>query len=77
MSFDFYKEVHEIEVELTRNGYSDLGQLIKDSVRQGSTGTEIFMALRYNLKNIKKHNLNEKLLNRIDVLIKYIDKSLN
>ena len=24
MSFDFYKEVHEIEVELTRNGYSDL-----------------------------------------------------
>jgi len=77
MSFDFYKEVHEIEVELTRNGYSDLGQLIKDSVRQGSTGTEIFMALRYNLKNIKNHNLNEKLLNRIDVLIKYIDKSLN
>ena len=66
MSFDFHQEVHEIEIELINNGLPDLGLLLKNSVQHGSTGIEIFMALRYNLKNIKKHKLDKNLMNKID-----------
>ena len=66
MSFDFHQEVHEIEIELINNGLPDLGLLLKNSVQQGSTETEIFMELRYNLKNIKKHKLDKNLMNKID-----------
>ena len=77
MSFDFHQEVHEIEIELINNGLLDLGLLLKNSVQQGSTETEIFMELRYNLKNIKKHKLDKNLINKIDSLIKQIDKALD
>tara|TARA_R110000868_G_scaffold371347_1_gene634858 strand:- start:956 stop:1201 length:246 start_codon:yes stop_codon:yes gene_type:complete len=77
MSFDFHQEVHEIEIELINNGLPDLGLLLKNSVQQGSTETEIFMELRYNLKNIKKHKLDKNLINKIDSLIKQIDKALD
>ena len=77
MSFGFHQEVHEIEIELINNGLPDLGLLLKNSVQQGSTETEIFMELRYNLKNIKKHKLDKNLINKIDSLIKQIDKALD
>ncbi len=32
MSFDFYPQVHEIEIELINNGLLDLGLLLKNSV---------------------------------------------
>lgn len=73
---NFYEKIYDLEKNLTRAGFQYLGEQLRDAVLQGSTGTEIFMALKYNLKAIKKYNLNKNLMNEVKLLIKYIDKEL-
>jgi hypothetical protein len=46
---DYYEEAECICEQLERSGRSDLADEIRDTMEQGSTATEILMALRWKL----------------------------
>ena len=49
---DHYAKAQELADLLYQEGLSDYADLLINSMQEGATGTEIFMALRWNVKKI-------------------------
>ena len=54
MAIDYYAEAGEIARCLERDGLARDAQNLRDAISDGSTGTEILMALRWHLQRIDK-----------------------
>jgi hypothetical protein len=53
-AFDHYAATHELIRQLTEQGAVGWARKLEDALASGSTGTEILMALRWNLKELKR-----------------------
>ena len=52
--YDIYEAARHIVQELTEQGMSIWADRIEDAIASGSTGTEILMAVRWNLQELQK-----------------------
>lgn len=50
--YDHYVEAQELIGMLRKEGLSNYADAMLKAMEEGSTGTEIFMALRWNVKNL-------------------------
>ena len=76
-NYDHYKEAQSIISMLQGTSLSIYSEKLKDSMEKGSTGTEIFMALRWNIERLlKEKNLNRSVRDRAQRLWEELDKSL-
>ncbi len=57
--YDIYKDARRIAQELTVRGISVWADRIEDAIASGSTGTEILMALQWNLQELQKSSIIE------------------
>lgn len=57
MSRDYYAEAMGIAQRLDDEGLADKARALREAIETGSTGTEILMALRWNLQRIDSENL--------------------
>ena len=75
---DYYKKSRKIAEELNKNGFSEIGNKIIESVDFGTISTEILMSIRWNLKIVIDLNTltNKRLLNKINKLVNEIDRIL-
>lgn len=77
--YDHYKEAKELTEELKKENLRQYADKIIGAIEEGSTGTEIFMALRWNIKNLLKDqkasisNANRAKANRLYI---ELDKAL-
>lgn len=77
MGYDHYKEADEIIKELHRLNYAEEADCLQESMDRGSTGTEIFMALKWNLnKQLVELQLPELLRAKAKKLIKELESQL-
>ena len=79
VTFDHYKEALELSKELRRQEIDDFADQIIRAMEQGSTGTEIFMALRWNIENLlnkKSHLLPKAIKNKARRLLEQLEKAL-
>lgn len=51
-TYDHYKEAHELIQSLIDAGLNEHADALTRSMDEGSTGTEIFMALRWHLERL-------------------------
>ncbi len=58
MPYDYYKVADEVCERLKSAGLESAAQRIKDAIAAGSTGTEILMALRFELNGVLEENTN-------------------
>lgn len=69
-NFDYYAVARDLIQGLVAEGYPTHASKLQDAIDNGSTGTEILMALRFNLNEIsKKVSLSPKLLALISTLL--------
>jgi hypothetical protein len=52
MARDYYAEAKEVALLLEREGFAEEGQSLVRAISDGSTGTEILMAIRSRLERI-------------------------
>lgn len=77
MPFDHYDEATKLAEELRKNNFFNYANAIIDAMECGATGTEIFMALRWNIeKVIKSCEVSDSLKTQAKRLYKELDKSL-
>lgn len=77
MHFDHYEEASKLAKDLRKENMGDFADAIVDSMECGATGTEIFMALRWNIeKVIKSCEVSDSLKTRAKRLYEELDKSL-
>lgn len=78
LNYDYYRTAKDIANQLASVGYQDWAIKIKDAIASGSTGTEIIMALRWNIKKIKESNLEIPLAikNLIEEFLVYVEEVL-
>lgn len=51
-TYDHYVETQELIEMLRKEGLNDYADALLKAMEEGATGTEIFMALRWNVKNL-------------------------
>ncbi|NNE62140.1 MAG: hypothetical protein HKN35_14690 [Woeseia sp.] len=76
MSQDVYRDAKAIAGRLAVSGHVEDSDRIVQSMRYGSTGTEILMDLRAQLLRVKEHRLSSGLKRSIEVLIDRIDRAI-
>ena len=79
VTFDHYKEALALSEELRRQRIDDFADQIIRAMEQGSTGTEIFMALRWNIENLlnkRGHLLPKAIKNKARRLLEQLEKAL-
>jgi hypothetical protein len=54
VNFDHYKEARELAEELRKEKIDHFANQIIKAMEEGSTGTEIFMTLRWNIEQLLK-----------------------
>lgn len=76
--YDYYEKVHEISAVLAKENLPDWSEKIETAIISGSTGTEILMAVKWHLEQLKKSKvcLSPKTKLLIVELIKRIRKAL-
>jgi hypothetical protein len=75
--FDHYKEAKELSETLHQENLNEYADGIIQSMEEGSTGTEIFMALRWNtLKILKSKNISKNIRSKAARLYKELNKAL-
>ncbi len=77
--FDHYKEARELAKQLQEEKMDDFANKIFEAIEEGSTGTEIFMALRWNIEgllNVKDYSLSKAIKDRANRLYKELNKAL-
>jgi len=52
INFDYYGVAQELIFFLEQNGHVEYASNLRSAIEEGSTGTEIFMALRFHLSLI-------------------------
>ena len=74
---DPYKEARSIADSLEANGQRECAELLRSSMTDGSTGTEIYMILRWRLANITNDvDVATDVKARIRILHDYLDREL-
>ena len=78
MNYDHYKVAKAIASNLRQNGETTWANKIEDAIKSGSTGTEIHMALRWQLQQLRNADVecSSEAESLIDALLREIDKSL-
>lgn len=77
MSVDIYTEARIIQDMLVSEGHGDRARRLKSAIDQGSTGSEILMALRFEIDQIiPLPNLSELVRLKLDMLRKEISSAL-
>jgi hypothetical protein len=77
MSFDHYAEATRLAEELRKEHLDCFADTIIDSMEAGATGTEIFMALRWNIgRIIKSDKCSNITLGIAQKIFDELDKSL-
>ncbi len=79
LNYDIYKELEYLEKYLAQDGQTGLVVSLKDAVSCGSTGTEIFMHVRYILKKFIKANctINPSTQRKVKEIVEYLDRILD
>jgi hypothetical protein len=77
-NYEYYAVAREIEKKLNEEGFNNWSQKLEDAIISGATGTEIFMALRWNLNQIKREakTISKETLSLIDDLFIHINAAL-
>jgi hypothetical protein len=77
-NFDHYSVAQQIAQKLHDEGKPEWAAKIDDAVAAGSTGSEIFMALRWHLRDIqgKAQDISAATRDLIDDLLRQLDKHL-
>ncbi len=78
-NFDHYKEAEEIAEALRKEKLESIADEIIKAMEEGSTGTEIFMALRWNidiLLKTKELSYSKNIKDRATRLFNELDKAL-
>jgi GTP cyclohydrolase FolE2 len=76
-NFDHYREADSIIQMLRGTSLSRYSDLLQSAMDEGATGTEIFMALRWNIeKLLNENNLDNLVRVRARHLWKELDKAL-
>lgn len=78
VNYEYYTVAREIEKRLNTEGFGTWAQKLEDAIVAGGTGTEIFMALRWNLKLIKREikTLSIETIRLIDDLLIHLNAAL-
>ena len=77
MNTDFYKVLEDLQHRLGQLGRQDLAKRLEEAVSAGSTGTEILMAVRWNLSQIMKEpDLPDNIRARIKELLVDLKRTL-
>ncbi len=77
IDYNHYEEAAAIIMMLRETSLNNYGDALQNAMDEGATGTEIFMALRWNLENLlKEDSLNELINARAARLWEEIDKML-
>lgn len=78
-NFDHYKEAEELAEELRKEKLDSIADEIIKAMEEGSTGTEIFMALRLNidiLLKTKELSYSNNIKDKATSLFNELDKAL-
>lgn len=76
-NYDHYQEAKSIITMLQESSLANYSDLLQNAMDEGATGTEIFMALRWNLENLlKEDDLDDLIKARITRLKEELDKAL-
>ena len=77
-NYDHYDVAMKIIKELKKQGHDLYAGALHDAIISGSTGTEIGMRLRYELRKMKesKISIDTNTRNKVDELILEINKAL-
>lgn len=77
MNYNHYEEVAKLSEELRNENLDNAADTITHCIEAGATGTEIFMALRWNIGKILKSNkLSKNAKLRAQRLYDELEKSL-
>lgn len=77
MSYDHYKETEELISMLENTAMQHYGKILQSALQGGATGTEIFMALRWNIhKLLQETCLDEAIKAKAKRLIEELEKAL-
>lgn len=77
-AYDFYAEARSIADRIATDGFTDQAEEMRRAIYAGSSGTEIFMQLRFYLTPLEKDNgVSPATRLRIAILIDKIDEALN
>nr|WP_320049946.1 hypothetical protein [uncultured Desulfuromonas sp.] len=77
--FDHYKEARNLAGQLRKEAMSDFADKIISAMESGSTGTEIFMALRWEigkLLEVKACSLPKHIRDKATILYDELDNAL-
>ena len=76
--YDHYAVVNELANKMDSDGHTEWATKIRNILASGSTGTEIFMGLRWQLQQYKnaETSLSQEFREKIDELIKKLNESL-
>jgi hypothetical protein len=76
--FDHYKEAKNLAEALRKEKLDNYADKIILAMEEGSTGTEIFMALRWNVQKVMKlKNIPSDIRNKATRLYEEFDKALH
>jgi hypothetical protein len=73
---DPYAEAAALIARLNAMGRTPEAARLQDAIDSGSTGTEVFMALRWHLRNMLEGNLQEDVEAKASALEAYLAKAL-
>lgn len=78
MNYDHYQVAREIIQNLRQENKYEWADKLEDAIDSGSTGNEIFMALRWHLQQLKSANVSCQVetASQIDDLINELSKAL-
>jgi hypothetical protein len=79
VNFDHYKEARELAEELRKEKIEHFADRIIRAMEEGSTGTEIFMALRWNIEQLlktKELSYSKSIKDKARCLYSELDKAL-
>ena len=79
VNFDHYKEARELAEELSKEKIEHFANRIINAMEECSTGTEIFMALRWNIEQLlttKELACPKRIIDKASCLYRELDKAL-
>lgn len=78
MSYDHYSVAKNVADSLDAEGHTDWAKEIRDAMAEGATGTEVFMGLRWQLRQVTNSGLaiSPMLQSQIEELLSQLGNSL-
>jgi hypothetical protein len=78
MAYDHYAAVKTLADRLSAEGQSAWAGKLRDVMAAGATGTEIFMGLRWQLRELKRsgNRLSGETTGQVDTLLKELNSAL-